>query len=148
MRVNEIIHEDTQTDLFVTVFYAIWDPQTNTLAYANGGHNPPLLLRAQGASQLLSGNGMALGILPEITIASQAIPIQANDIIIFYTDGITEAINEDYDEFGLARMELAVSHARQQDAAAIVQAITHSINDHAGDTPQYDDITMVVMKRQ
>ena len=147
VRVNEIIHQDTQTDLFVTVFYAIWDPQTNRLTYANGGHNPPLLLRAQGASQLLSGNGMALGILPEITIASQTIDIQPDDILIFYTDGVTEAINEDYDEFGLARLELAANNPQHQDAAAIVQAIAHSINDHAGNTPQYDDITLVVMKR-
>ncbi len=148
MRVNEIIHQDTQSDLFVTVFYAIWDPKSGNLAYANGGHNPPLLLHAQGHSQLLSGNGMALGILPEITVESQTISIQNGDTLIFYTDGVTEAVNEDYDEFGLARMELAVRSSQDQDAPATVQAIADSIHDHAGNTPQHDDITLVVMKRR
>ncbi|MCB8942138.1 MAG: SpoIIE family protein phosphatase [Ardenticatenaceae bacterium] len=148
MRVNEIINQDTQSDLFVTVFCAIWDPQTHELTFANGGHNPPLLLRAQGQSQLLSGSGMALGILPEITIESKALRLRSGDALIFYTDGVTEAINEDYDEFGLARLEMATANAQNQDAAAILQAITRSINDHAGDTPQYDDITLVVMKRK
>ena len=148
MRVNEIIHQDTQSDLFVTVFYAIWDPHNSSLAYANGGHNPPLLLNAQGNSQLLTGKGMALGILPEITVESQTTAIQTDDILIFYTDGVTEAINEDYDEFGLARMKMAAASAHSQDAAGILEAISHSIHDHAGGTPQYDDITLVVMKRE
>jgi sigma-B regulation protein RsbU (phosphoserine phosphatase) len=148
MRVNEIIHQDTQTDLFVTVFYAIWNPETNNLSFANGGHNPPLLLRANGKFQLLSGQGMALGILPEITIESKSVRLQSQDTLIFYTDGVTEAVNEDYDEFGLSRLKHAASSAQNQSAATILETITSSINDHAGDTPQYDDITLVVMKRK
>lgn len=148
MRVNEIIHQDTQTDLFVTVFYAIWDPENGRLAYANGGHNPPLLLHRRGQSQLLHGEGIALGILPEIFIESKALLLHSSDTLIFYTDGVTEAVNEDYDEFDLSRLRLAASSAQNQDADAILKAISNSIHDHVGDTPQYDDITLIVMKRE
>jgi sigma-B regulation protein RsbU (phosphoserine phosphatase) len=99
-------------------------------------------------SQLLSSKGMALGILPEITIESKTIHLRSGDTLIFYTDGVTEAINEDYDEFGMTRLEIAATSVRSQDATTILKAITHSINDHAGDTPQYDDITLIVMKRE
>jgi sigma-B regulation protein RsbU (phosphoserine phosphatase) len=105
-------------------------------------------LRVRKKSQLLSSKGMALGVLPEISIESKAVHLRPGDTLIFYTDGVTEAINEDYDEFGLARLEIAASSVRSQDAAAILKAITHSVNDHAGDTPQYDDITLIVMKRE
>jgi serine phosphatase RsbU (regulator of sigma subunit)/putative methionine-R-sulfoxide reductase with GAF domain len=148
MRVNEIIHQDTQSDLFVTVFYAIWNPKNNSLTYANGGHNPPLLLQARGKSRPLPGSGIALGVLPEISIESHSVRLRPNDTLIFYTDGVTEAVNEDYDEFGLARLELAALGARTGDASIILEAITRSIHEHTGATPQYDDITMVVMKRE
>jgi serine phosphatase RsbU (regulator of sigma subunit)/putative methionine-R-sulfoxide reductase with GAF domain len=148
MRVNEIIDNDAQSDLFVTVFYGIWNPKKNRLTYANGGHNPPLLLPAKGKSHLLPGSGIALGVLPEIKIESHSVRLHPGDTLIFYTDGVTEAMNEDYDEFGLSRMELAANSGQAADAHAIIEAITDSIFDHAGDTPQYDDITMVVMKRE
>jgi sigma-B regulation protein RsbU (phosphoserine phosphatase) len=148
MRVNEIIHQDTQSDLFVTVFYAIWNPKNNSLTYANGGHNPPLLLQARGKSRPLPGSGIALGVLPEISIESHSVRLRPNDTLIFYTDGVTEAVNEDYDEFGLARLELAALGAQTGDASIILEAITRSIHEHTGATPQYDDITMVVMKRE
>ncbi|MFQ5398763.1 MAG: SpoIIE family protein phosphatase [Anaerolineae bacterium] len=146
MRANEIMDHDTQSDLFVTVFYAIWDAETGQLSYANGGHNPPLLLRRNGTSRLLTGDGMALGVLPDITVECRQVRIHPGDTLLLYTDGVTEAMNEDDDEFGLERLRLAAEAARTQDAAHIVRAITEAIRDHAGDTPQFDDITLVVMK--
>ncbi|MCB8968427.1 MAG: SpoIIE family protein phosphatase, partial [Ardenticatenaceae bacterium] len=147
VRVNDIINGESQSDLFVTMFYAVWQPRSNTLLYANGGHNPPLLLRHNGKARLLSGDGMALGILPGIEVESRAIRLQANDMLLFYTDGVTEAMNEDFDEFGLERVRLAAIGARHRDATGVVAAITQSIQLHAGDTPQFDDITLVVLKR-
>jgi sigma-B regulation protein RsbU (phosphoserine phosphatase) len=91
---------------------------------------------------------MALGVLPEVSIESQAIRLRPNDILIFYTDGVTEAVNEDYDEFGLARLQLAASSAQFEDASTILEAIIRGIYEHTGATPQYDDITLVVMKRE
>lgn len=147
MRANQIIDKDAQSDLFVTVFYAIWDPHHQLLHYANGGHNPPLLLHADGSYQLLNGEGMALGVLADIYVANCKIDIRPGDILIFYTDGVTEAINEDYDEFGLDRMRMAAYSAHDQKADGIVAAIRRALSQHTGDTPQFDDITLVVMKR-
>lgn len=145
-RANGIIWNDTTSDLFVTAFYAIWDPATNTLSYANAGHNPPLLLRGEGKTELLAGDGIAIGVLERIRIAQKYVHVTAGDVVIFYTDGVTEAMNEDMDEFGLERLRLAASAALKRDAQGIVRAITSAVGDHAGDTAQYDDVTLVVMK--
>jgi sigma-B regulation protein RsbU (phosphoserine phosphatase) len=146
MRANEILDNDTQSDLFVTVFYAVWNPKTQVLTYANGGHNPPILLGQNGRSHLLSGEGMALGVIPQIYVAKNAVKIGQGDTIIFYTDGVTEAMNEDFDEFGLERLHLTARTHKRKNAPSIVKAITNAVNDHAGETPQFDDITLVVMK--
>lgn len=146
-RANEIIYNDTTSDLFVTVFYGVWEPETEVLTYANGGHNPPLLLRSDGSSKLLGGHGMALGVLDEIEIESHEIRLRPGDVLIFYTDGITETLNEDEDEFGLERLRMVVSEARQKNVQAIKESIMQAITDFAGDTPQFDDITLVVLKR-
>ncbi|MCA9948928.1 MAG: SpoIIE family protein phosphatase [Anaerolineales bacterium] len=147
MRTNSIINSETQTDLFVTVFYAVWYPDKKMLVYANGGHNPPLLLRRNGEIELLKAPGIALGVLPEIQIPSQTIYMKRGDTLLLYTDGVTEAINEDYDEFGMERLNLTARAVQKLDATGIINAIQEGIHDHAGGTAQFDDITMVVMKR-
>ncbi len=146
IRSNEIIDRETASDLFVTTFYAVWDADSGTLTYANGGHNPPLLLHANGEISLLKGKGMALGVLPDITIAQQQISLHAGDVLLFYTDGVTEAMNENLDEFGMKRLEMVGKTAVSQDAPAILDAITDAIAAHTGATAQFDDITLVVMK--
>ncbi|MCA9872996.1 MAG: SpoIIE family protein phosphatase [Anaerolineales bacterium] len=145
MRANEILDNEAQSDLFVTVFYGVWNPENNTLTYANGGHNPPLLLDRNGRSHLLTGDGMALGVLPQVTIQPQRVHLHSGDTLIFYTDGVTEAMNEDFDEFGLERLRVA-SAPKKRSAVETVEAITQAIHDHAGETPQFDDITLIVMK--
>src|SRR5690606_38473860 len=146
-RANEIICNDTTSDLFVTVFYATYDPQQERWLYANAGHSPPLLLRHNGQVELLSGVGMALGVLEQIPIEGMSVTFRPGDTVLFYTDGVTEALNEDYDEFGLERLRLAASSAINGDAHAVMNAITTAVRDFAGDTPQTDDVTLVVMKR-
>ncbi len=148
MRTNELIESDAQSDLFVTIFYAIWHPQEQLLSYANGGHNPPILLRNNGKIRLLHGDGMALGVLPNIEVASQSIHLHPGDTLLFYTDGVTEAMNEDYDEFGMERLRLTAVTHQNESAPAIMNAITAAIRGHAGGTPQFDDITLIVMKRK
>lgn len=148
MRANHIINIDAQNDLFVTVFYAIYDPATARLTFANGGHNPPILLRGNGEVSLLTANGMALGILPDVDIDSRKINILPGDTLVLYTDGVTEAVNEDYDEFGLRRLSMVVREHSGEKSGDIVTAVTEAIQDHAGGTPQFDDITLIVMKHE
>lgn len=148
MRTNEIIGKEARSDLFVTIFYGVWEPATERFIYANAGHNPPLLMRPNGRFNELPGHGIALGVLPEIEMDSYAVHLRPGETIIFYTDGVTEALNEDYDEFGMQRLRVAASGAARLNAPGIVGRITDSIRDHAGDSPQFDDITLIVMKRQ
>ena len=146
-RVNRIINFDAESDLFVTVFYAVWDPNTHVISFANGGHNPPILMNKKGETRLLKAPGIALGVLPEVNIRSRSTRLERGDTLILYTDGVSEAMNEDYDEFGMERLYLTVRAARKQDAQSIVHSVTESIHDHAGGTPQFDDVTLVVLKR-
>lgn len=147
-RANEIIAREAESDLFVTVFYGIWDPASERFTYANAGHNPPLLMQPNGAFTTLLGHGAALGILPELQIKSHSVPLRPGETVILYTDGVTEALNEDYDEFGLERLQVAARAAARQPAAAIVRHINDSISDHTGQTPQFDDMTLMIIKRQ
>lgn len=146
-RSNQIIYGDTTSDHFVTVFYAVWDPKELILHYANGGHNPPLLLKKDGASRLLSSEGIALGVIEDVSYAEKSVKLEKGDSIVFYTDGITEAVNEDYDEFGLDRLLQTVRLARSESPKSMINRITGAVSDHAGNTPQFDDITLVVLKR-
>ncbi len=147
MRVNEIINYDAESDLFVTVFYAVWDPKTGYLSYANGGHNPPLLLKANGDHSWLRAPGIALGIVPEIEIPSNTLEVEPGDTLVLYTDGVTEAVNTDLDEYGTERLNWTARSLHTQAPQAIVGGITESVREHTGDTPQFDDVTMVILQR-
>jgi serine phosphatase RsbU (regulator of sigma subunit) len=147
-RSNNLIYGDTSSDLFVTIFYAIWNPESQILEYANGGHNPPLLIRADGKTRELTAKGIALGVIEEIKISQKAVKLHPGDTIIFYTDGVTEAMNEDYDEFGVDRLTVVGKNMRKMSPAEIVDAITEAVAEHAGGTPQSDDVTLVVMKAE
>ncbi len=147
VRANEIIGREARSDLFVTVFYGVWDPATEHFTYANAGHNPPLLLQPNGNFQPLLGHGVALGILPEISMKSHTITLRPGETIILYTDGITEALNEDFDEFGLERLQVAARAAARRSSADVVRQITDNIRDHTGQTAQFDDMTLIVLKR-
>ncbi|MGD8585780.1 MAG: SpoIIE family protein phosphatase [Chloroflexota bacterium] len=145
-RSNKLIYNDSTSDLFVTVFYAVWDASKRTLSYASAGHNPPILIRHRGRQKTLNTDGIALGVIENASIEQRQVELYKGDVIIFYTDGVTEAINEDYDEFGLERLSMVARDNAQGVAAEIVAAITAAVHDHSGDTPQYDDITLVVLK--
>lgn len=148
MRSNEIIAREARSDLFVTVFYGVWDPATERFTYANAGHNPPLLLQPNGTFQALPGHGVALGVLPEIHMKSLSMPLRPGETVILYTDGVTEAINEDFDEFGLDRLQVAARTSARRSASEIVQHVTDNIRDHTGQTAQFDDMTLIIVKRQ
>ncbi|HSH05003.1 MAG TPA: SpoIIE family protein phosphatase, partial [Anaerolineae bacterium] len=145
-RANEILCHDVTSDLFVTLFYAIWDPQTHTLTYANGGHNPPFFLQQNGDHQLLANTGAALGIFDDVTFTSQTIHLAPNDILVLYTDGVTEAINENWGQFDLSRLQQTVRQHQHQSAQQLLHAIQTAVSHHVGDTPQFDDITLVILK--
>ncbi|MBI4771064.1 MAG: serine/threonine-protein phosphatase [Chloroflexi bacterium] len=147
-QVNNLILADTRSDLFVTVYYLVLEPHSGRATYAVGGHNPPVLVRAGGEGALLPGRGPALGLMPGVEYANHELLFEPGDVLLLYTDGITEAINTAEEEFGVARLMQVASERRAASAAEIMQAVASAVEAHAEGMEAFDDQTLVVIKRQ
>lgn len=149
IRANDLILADSHTDLFVTLFYAILDLKPNKLIYANAGHNPPLLVNGrQKEPQLLSASGIALGIIPDIHLEERELAIEPGSSVLLYTDGVIDALDRDENEFGMKRLSQVLETHCQEPAENVIAAINQAIADFVGDQPQFDDFTLLVLKRQ
>lgn len=156
---NRLIVEQVEPGRFVTFFYCVVDPHRQALRYACAGHNPPLLMRRSGEVEWLQEAGMPLGVLAESTYAPYEVPLRAGDVLVLYSDGVTEAQRaaagtSDTDEEGAAqteffdehRLEEAVRGARNRTAAGIVSAIMDAIHHFTAGAEAADDITLVVVR--
>ncbi|WP_292529031.1 PAS domain S-box protein [Methylocystis sp.] len=142
---NELLHEDlTAADLFITMFYCRFLPQTRTLQYANAGHNPPLVLRAEGATcARLDAEGLVLGVMRAVEFKEGSIELAAGDKLLFYTDGITEAQNRQGDFFGLERLSNAFKQHRSLSPGDLIKAVLADVRVFRGEAPASDDVAMV-----
>lgn len=145
-RANDIIVHDTESDLFVTTFYTVWNPETRTLTYANGGHNPPMYVRSNGETTYFRADGIAMGIIEEMLFAEESVQLEPGDTVVLYTDGVNETMNADQNEFGLERLRDVITATQGQSAAAVCDAITNALDAFAGNAPQFDDTTFVVIQ--
>jgi len=147
-RANELILNDSQADVFLTAIYAMLDPETGKLTYANGGHNRPLFIEAAtGEVRELSARGIILGQFEEVDLEEEAVEFSPGDTLILYTDGVTEAINADEQPFGEDRLkEILASNAGER-AEEIVTAIADAVHSFAGSEPQADDFTILAVAR-
>lgn len=144
-RTNDVLCTQNPMDLFVTVFYAVFDPATGALTYANGGHNPTLLRRADGHVETLSGiRNLVLGGMPE-TFEERTEQLHPGDSLVLYTDGVTEAFNPEGLMFGEERLHELVRLHGSADAQALVSVIFDSVVTFAGTAPQSDDITLAAL---
>jgi phosphoserine phosphatase RsbU/P len=153
---NEALASDIQAGLYVTMVYAIINVRTNEVTVARGGHELPLFIRRDSAhgiarAEFVGSEGMALGLVPD-EIFSPAIqdrtePFGAGDVLVLYTDGLTEAPNEDGREFSGARLADAVRTTHQRQPREINDAILENVQRFAGEAPQRDDFTLVTVKR-
>ena len=148
LRANGLILNDSASDLFLSAVYAALEVETGRLVYANAGHNRPLWYRAAtGYIDELPARGTILGVIDEIRMEERRLDVAPGDVLVFYTDGITEAVNaegEFYDEERLRRTLAAHSH---ESAQQILDAIIGALESFIGDTEPADDITCVVVKR-
>jgi sigma-B regulation protein RsbU (phosphoserine phosphatase) len=146
-RTNEILCAQNPLDLFVTVFYGILDPATGVLSYANGGHNPPLVARADGSIEPLDGAaGLVLGVMPGVIYPDHEVQLRPDDRLVLYTDGVTEAFNPADEAYGVDRLLAEIRAHRAGTTAALVERICSSVADFAGTAPQSDDITLTALK--
>ncbi len=146
-RANRWIARDSESAMFVTVFYGVIDPQRGALRYACAGHNPPLLVRADGTVSELHTPGIALGVIEDALIGEAEIVLEVGDLLVCYTDGVTEAVDHADEPFGVPRLVDLVRANRQRSAAEILETITQTLADFAGDAAPFDDVTLVVVKR-
>jgi len=146
---NERILKDTRANLFVTTFYGILDPEAGTLTYANAGHNPPILVRADNAPEihLLTRTGSPIGIQEEAAWERTTVDIYPGDGLILYTDGIPEAQNADEEFFRMENLELVIKENLGQSAEGLQRSILDAVYQFLGETPPQDDITLMVLKR-
>lgn len=148
---NTVFYENTPKEVFISLIYGRFDLAAGTLTFARAGHNPLILHKGLGGElQLLNPRGLAIGMEPgpvfSATIEEQRLPIQRGDVFVFYTDGISEAMNKHGEEFGEDRLRQAISRLSHAPAQEMLDAITHAVSDFTGDAQQHDDFTMVVVK--
>jgi sigma-B regulation protein RsbU (phosphoserine phosphatase) len=148
-RANRLIYNDSRSKLFLTAFYATLDLRTGWLAYANAGHNRPLWVHGDtGEIDELRAQGRVLGIFENIELEQKEIFIDPGDLLVLYTDGITEAMNAKDQLFGLERLYTLVRANYSANPQELIDAIMATVADFTGGTPQADDLTMFVVKRK
>ncbi|GAB4214858.1 MAG: hypothetical protein OHK0022_54020 [Roseiflexaceae bacterium] len=147
---NQRILTDTDSSMFVTVFYGVLDPRTGALCYCNAGHNPPYLLRARPAAEPLAlrKTGIPLGITDELPWTAGEVALEPGDLLALYTDGVSEAHNPDQALYEDARLLEALRQARRDSAAAVRDGILESVGAFVGEAPQSDDLTVLVLMRE
>jgi sigma-B regulation protein RsbU (phosphoserine phosphatase) len=146
-RINKATCATCPSNRFITFFYSVFNATTGELAYANAGHNPPIIVRSNGDAEMLEGGGPVLGILSIAPYGEMHAQLNHGDMLVLYSDGVTEANNAAYDEFDEERFIEVLKAHRTLPATQIVQAVIRAVTDFAAGAPQADDITILVAKR-
>jgi sigma-B regulation protein RsbU (phosphoserine phosphatase) len=161
--VNELILSDARSSMFVTVFYGVLNRHTGQLTYASAGHNPPIWWRhspaprvlddgevggAESQMTMLTARGVVLGVAEDIVLEERQIVMGPGDLLVLYTDGVTEPINGQVEEFGEERLMRTIAGASEKPCRELVHLIHDTVSAFVGDQPQFDDYTLVAVKRQ
>lgn len=146
--VNQQIKAYSTSGMFVTLFYAVLDASAHKITYANAGHNPPLLRRAKGGFEKLMPTGPLLAIFAEPVLTEATIALEQGDVLIAYTDGVTDALNPEGEDYGLARLVEAVVSAPLSDARHQLDNVSSNLAAFTQGEPLHDDITCLVLVRE
>src|SRR5688572_9882583 len=146
--VNRYLAENIPANRFITLFYAELDPKTGSLAFLNAGHNPPLIVHAAGTMEQLAAGGLPLGIMPDADYREGTTKLSHGDVLVIYSDGVTEAQSPSGEEFGPTRLYDVVARNLDASAAGIRDRIESALTKFSQGTPAADDITLVIVKRQ
>ncbi|MCY4515253.1 MAG: PP2C family protein-serine/threonine phosphatase, partial [Candidatus Tectomicrobia bacterium] len=145
--VNELLAEDNETCVFVTVFYGILDLRDGTFRYCNGGHNPPRIVRSNSQVDTLPTTGnVVLGVFSGHEYIDGEIRLAPGDSLFLYTDGITEAQNGGNEEFGEERLDERLAGLNEATARDVVNDVIDAVHLFVEDTPQSDDITCIALR--
>lgn len=145
---NILLEQDMEDDKFMTLFYAVLDPENMILRYANAGHDAPLIYRASLQEfETLESTGIPLGMMEDFEYEEgEPIQIQTGDILVLSTDGITESMNPEGEQFGIERFTEVIRQSSQKSANQIIRDCYDTLQKFCRGTPQRDDLTLVVVK--
>jgi serine phosphatase RsbU (regulator of sigma subunit) len=146
--VNRYLADNIPSNRFVTLFYAELDPESGALSFLNAGHNPPLIVHAAGTVEQLASGGLPLGIKADADYREGRTTMQMGDVLVIYSDGVTEAASPSGEEFGPTRLYEVVSRNVDASAAGIRDRIESALTKFSQGTQAADDITLVIVKRQ
>jgi serine phosphatase RsbU (regulator of sigma subunit)/transcriptional regulator with GAF, ATPase, and Fis domain len=146
-RVNQLLISDTSADLFVSVFYGVFLPESGRLWYANAGHNPPILFQAGQPTQKLQHHNMVLGVDVTVEYESFDLDIQVGQGLVLYTDGVTEAFDPDQRPFGIARLEHTILSQAELPAQQLADTIAERVIEYQRQQELSDDMTLLTLKR-
>ncbi|MGB9723818.1 MAG: GAF domain-containing protein [Chloroflexia bacterium] len=145
---NQLLLQDNRAEMFVSVFYGVIDLESGEMRYASAGHNPPLLCRREGGILSLEAPGIILGVLPEVHLEERSVRLEAGDTLVLYTDGVTEAINRQEEQFGEERLQETLCAHRGRPLAELRQALLDTLEAFTEGQPPFDDITLVLVRRE
>ena len=146
---NELLTKESVDCMFVTVFYGIYNIQTGVVSFCNAGHNPPYILKADGRVESLPmPKNPFVGAVEDITYHEEKLQLEKGDTLFMFTDGVNEAMNEHFEEFGDARLEKTLKDATTHGCQEVINAVTADVKAYVGTAEQSDDVTMLVLKRK
>lgn len=146
---NELLCKESVDCMFVTVFFAIYNIKTGEMEYSNGGHNSPVIIKADGSVEMLPiSTSCMLGAVDGITYPNEKLTLNAGDTIVMYTDGVNEAMNSDFQEYGDERMMKTLSQQLGKTCQEVIDGQLASLKDFVGNAEQSDDITILTLKRK
>ncbi len=145
--VNQYLADNTPANRFVTLFATELDPADGSLKYINAGHNPPLIGRKDGSIEQLSSGGFPLGIIPTAEFELGEARLMPGEVLVIYSDGVSEANNIDEDEFGLDRLASVIQNNLTASAAGLRDKVEAALSAFTKTAPANDDITLVIVKR-
>lgn len=144
--INRLIAQSTSAEKYVTLFYAEFDPATRLLEYCNAGHNYPLLIRRDGAVEPLIDGGPIIGAFPEMTYGSRTVQLHHDDLLFLFTDGLSEAMNGQQEEYGERRLADLLQRHRTLPTHELMACVVSDVAAHDPSSPPQDDTTMIVLK--
>ena len=147
-KLNRLLFDSTNGEHYVTFFYATFDQATQCLTYVNAGHNPPLYLRAGSDSDFreLTSGGLVAGAFEHSAYEQETVQMQTDDLLFLYTDGLTEALNAEGEEFGANRIMETLKSIASQSVDQIRDEVVRRVKEWCSGMSLYDDLTFVVMK--
>lgn len=145
-RLNRVLHDSTSSEQFATFFFGVYDRKNRRFRFTNGGHNFPVLFRSGGGLEYLTAGGIVLGFAPNVTYDQGTTAVEEGDLLVIYSDGVTEETRDDEEQFGEERLVDVVRRHRGEPAEAIVDAVKREVELFAGRDRFSDDFTLIVLR--